>query len=334
MAAAPGPLARARGPANILPPAAGPDPFVDSPSPDPMTATSGRFLYGTSSWSEPSWDGVFYPRGTKPGDRLAHYARQFRTVEADSTYYAIPPRERVLGWRDKTPAGFVLAAKFPRSIVHAGQGERPDGTRVLVPEHHARDTGRFLEAMAGLGDKLGPLVLQFPYFNRSAFASLDPFLERLDAYLAGLPGPRSGGPRLAVEVRNKNWIQAPLLACLRRHGTALALVDLAYLPPPWELPAGLDLLTADFAYVRLIGDRKLVEERTGSFDRIVVDHGDRLRHWADHLREVIPRARQTFAYANNHFAGHGPATIRELAQLVGQECAPLGPEEAGWVGRG
>lgn len=295
---------------------------------------TSRFLYGTSSWSEASWDGVFYPRGTKPGDRLAHYARQFRTVEADSTYYAIPPRDRVQGWRDRTPAGFVLAAKFPRSIVHAGAGERPDASLVLEPGHVARETERFLAVMGALGEKCGPLVLQFPYFNKSAFESLDPFLERLDAYLATLPGPRDGGPRLVVEVRNKAWIGAPLLACLRRHGVALALVDLAYLPAPWEFPAGLDLLTSDFAYVRLIGDRKLVEERTETFDRIVVDHGDRLQRWAEHLRAVIPRAKETFAYANNHFAGHGPATIRELAQWLREECAPLAPEESGWDKRG
>ena len=32
------------------------------------------------------------------------------------------------------------------------------------------------------------------------------------------------------------------------------------------------------------------------------------------LVEQLPRA---YVYANNHYAGHGPATIRELIQRVG-----------------
>lgn len=285
-----------------------------------------RFLYGTSSWSEKSWDGVFYPHGTKPGDYLAFYARQFRAVEADSTYYAIPPRERVLGWRGKTPAGFVLAAKFPRSIVHGGESERPDGERVLVREHVGKDAERFLDVMTAMGDKLGPLVLQFPYFNQTAFKTAGPFLERLDAFLDALPK----GPRIAVEVRNKTWIGAPLLDCLKKHHAALALVDLVYMPPPWELAQQHDLVTSDFAYVRLIGDRKAVEERTQTFDKLVLDHGERLAHWATYLQGVLPRVKETFAFANNHFAGHGPATIRDLARRLEREEAPLGADATGW----
>lgn len=288
-----------------------------------------RFLYGTSSWSEKTWDGVFYPRGTKPGDYLAFYSRQFRAVEADSTYYAIPPRERVLSWRTKTPSGFRVAAKFPRTIVHGGDGERPDGARVLALEHVGKDVERFLDVMTALGDKLGPLVLQFPYFNQTAFKTPEPFLERLDRFLAALPV----GPRIAVEVRNKAWVGAPLLELLRKHRAAFALVDLVYMPPPWELARHHDLLTTDFAYVRLIGDRKAVEERTESFDRIVLDHGERLAHWATYLQGVLPRVRETFAFANNHFAGHGPATIRDLAHRMDAETAPLAADETGWDAR-
>jgi len=286
----------------------------------------GRFLYGTSSWSEKSWEGVFYPRGTKSGDYLGCYARQFCTVEADTTYYRIPARELVAGWRAKTPAGFVLCAKFPRSIVHAGAGEKPDGTRVLVPEHVAADTARFVDVMSALGPRLGPLVLQFPYFNKTAFASAEPFLERLDAYLATLPA----GLRVGVELRNKAWIGAGLLEVLRRHRAALVLVDLVYMPHPDELARGLDLLTTDWSYVRLIGDRAAVEERTETFDRLVLDQGARLERWAEFLRGLLPRVRETFAFANNHFAGHGPATIRDLARRLDRERAPLAPDAAGW----
>jgi uncharacterized protein YecE (DUF72 family) len=272
----------------------------------------GEFLYGTSSWSASSWDGVFYPKGMAPGDYLAFYAGVFQTVEADVTYYRIPSRQMVEGWNRKTPDGFVLCAKFPRTIVHAGEERLPDGDLLLKSDKIGSDVDRFLEAMSCLGPKCGPLVLQFPYFNKKVFTGPEPFLERLDTFLGALPSEF----RYAVEIRNRTWLKPPLMEVLRRHRTALVLVDLKYMPHPDSLVEEIDLVTTDFTYVRLIGDRKAVEERTKTFDRIVMDQTPRLARWAQLLQDLIPRSERTLVFANNHFAGHGPATIGELATLV------------------
>ena len=272
----------------------------------------GRIRFGTSSWSEKGWVGSFYPPGTAPRDFLSDYATRFDTVEADNTYYAVPRPELVRGWDRKTPEGFTLSAKFPRSIVHGGEGPRPDPERVLDPERTAADRDAFLEAMALLGPKCGPLVLQFPYFNRRVFPGPGPFLERLDAFLAGLPGDF----RYAVEVRNDAWVDAELTGLLRRHGAALVLVELPYAAFPWRIAERIDVLTADFAYARLIGDRKATGALTRTFDRVVIDRSGRLERWADLIVGVAARATEVFAYANNHYAGHAPATIRELAERV------------------
>ena len=61
---------------------------------------------GTSGWSYDHWDGVLYPPGTPPRDRLAHYVRRFGTVELNASFYRWP--------RDATlPAG--VAASRPGS---------------------------------------------------------------------------------------------------------------------------------------------------------------------------------------------------------------------------
>jgi len=279
-----------------------------------VTLPADRFLYGTSSWTAPGWVGSFYPAGMKPGEFLAFYATQFATVEADNTYYAIPSREFVRGWDRKTPDGFVLSAKFPRSIVHCGEKEKPNPARVLVPEVVGKDTDRFLDVMRLLGPKCGPLVLQFPYFNQSCFASAGAFLDRLDPFLEALPTDF----RCAVEVRNKEWIGPALLDLLRRQRAALVLVDIAYMPHPADFARELDLVTTDFSYVRLIGDRKAVEAKTETFDRIVLEQAERLDRWAKLLRDIVSRV-QVYTYANNHYAGHGPATIRELARLLHED---------------
>jgi uncharacterized protein YecE (DUF72 family) len=246
---------------------------------------------------------------------LAFYATQFPTVEADTTYYRIPPREMVRGWRTRTPEDFVVSAKFPRSVVHGGEGIAPDAAKVLEWSAVGGDVERFLDAMGELGKKQGPLVVQLPYLNRTAFASVEPFLERLEAFLDRLPE----GPRYGVEVRNKNWIGEPLLALLRRRNIALVLVDIAYMPHPAYLAETHDLVTADFVYARLIGDRQAVEAKTETFDRIVLDQSERLSRWAELLLALGSRVRETFAYANNHYAGFGPETIRDLVRRLSGE---------------
>ena len=269
-------------------------------------------LFGTSSWSAQGWRGVFYPERMNPRDQLTFYARHFPTVEADVTYYRIPSAGMTDGWNHKTPAGFVLSAKFPRSIVHAGSGARPDADKVLVPEAVWADVEAFLTAMNRLDAKCGPLVLQFPYFNRQAFPEPQPFLERLDAFLEQLPG----GFRYAVEIRNKTWLTASYLDILRRHRCAPVLLDLNYMPHPDTLVDELDLVTTDFAYIRLIGNRKEVEEHTTTFDRIVVDRTPGLRRWADLIRTLSRQVDRTLVYANNHYAGHAPATVGSLATAI------------------
>ena len=269
----------------------------------------GDLLYGTSSWSEKSWVGSFYPEGLAPRDFLGHYATQFNAVEADNTYYRVPSRAMVEGWRNRTPDEFRICAKFPRSIVHAGEGPKPDGAAVLQP---GGDTELFLDNMSVLGEKCGPLVLQFPYFNKQAFESPAPFYERLDRYLDSLPRDF----RYAVELRNKWWVGEPLLEILRRHDVALVLVELGYLPHPAEVAAKLAVETTDFVYARLIGDRKAVEEKTKSFDKLVIDMGDSLDRWADLLRGLLEEVPKAYVFANNPFAGHGPATIRDLVERL------------------
>lgn len=286
----------------------------DVPRPPPRAEAPVRF--GTSSFSWPDWVGPFYPLGTQPSAFLTKYARHFDTVEIDSTWYAIPNARVVDGWAAKTPPDFLISARFPRDIVHGGRGAKPDGRVVLVPDvtYEARDL--FLEVMQRLGPRLGPLVLQFPYFNRSAFPSAGPFLERLDCFLADLP---RDGFHYAVEVRNRAWMKSALRDVLAKHAVSLVLTDQAWMPHGDEVEKLFDPVTAEPAYVRLLGDRQAIEQITTTWDREVIDNGPRLMRWVSLLVRMMDRGVQTLVYANNHFAGHGPATIRRLKAMFEAE---------------
>jgi 2-polyprenyl-3-methyl-5-hydroxy-6-metoxy-1,4-benzoquinol methylase len=56
--------------------------------------------------------------------------------------------------------------------------------------------------------------------------------------------------------------------------------------------------------------------RTERFDAIVLDQSARLERWAALLLALSPGVREVWSYANNHYAGHGPATIRDLRARV------------------
>lgn len=268
---------------------------------------------GTSSFSSPDWVGPFYAPGTPPGRFLVEYAREFDTVEVDATWYALPRARLVDGWAGKVPEGFLLAAKFPRSIVHGGRGARPDPRRVMDPDAAYEDRDAFLETMRRLGGRLGPLLIQFPYFNRAAFPSAGPFLERLDVFLRDLPRE---GLRYAVEVRNRAWVGTDLAEVLRRHGVSLVLVDHGWMPHGDEVAAKLDPVTGPDAYVRLLGDRRHIETLTTTWDKEVLEHRGRMQRWARLLRDLMARGVRTFVFVNNHYAGHAPATVRRLRAMI------------------
>lgn len=288
-------------------------PSRSHPSGDRGTlAPAEAVRWGTSSFSSPDWVGPFYPPGTPAGAMLARYATVFDTVEVDSTWYALPSVRMVEGWAAKTPESFLLSAKFPRRIVHGGEGAVPDARLVLEPDstYDVRDT--FLERMRRLGPRLGPLVLQFPFFNRDAFPSAGPFLERLDRFLHDLPRE---GFTFGVEVRNKAWVTPALRDVLARHATILVLVDQAWMPHGDEVEQRWDPVTGPLAYVRLLGDRNAIEKITTTWGKEVLDPAERLGRWAALLVRLMDRGVRSLVYVNNHYAGHAPTTVRRLRDL-------------------
>ena len=126
---------------------------------------------GTSAFTAAGWEGSFYPASLKPAEYLTYYATQFDTVEVDSTFYRTPAISTVRGWYAKTPKDFLFAAKVPQVITHE---------KVLVGCEAEFD--EFIETMHLLGEKLGPMLLQFPKFDKWAFKSSNEFVARLHSF--------------------------------------------------------------------------------------------------------------------------------------------------------
>lgn len=245
-----------------------------------------RYYLGTQGWSYPSWIGAFYPPGTTSSGHLSYYATQFNTVELDTTFYAVPRESTIAGWRDKTPAGFRFAAKFPQAITHE---------KGLV--HCAADARLFVEAMTGLGDRLGALLLQMPPgWGAQAMGDLETFLTALPP-----------GVRYALEVRHKSWLTPEIFLKLRllleKHSVALTLVQYAWMP-------ALETVTAPFVYVRWLGRREDIPD--DDFSRVRLNRDVQLDRWAPQLMGYVNAGLTVYGYFNNHYQGHSPASVKKL----------------------
>jgi uncharacterized protein YecE (DUF72 family) len=255
---------------------------------------------GTSAFTASGWETTFYPAGMKPAEYLTYYATKFNTVEVDSTFYRTPSVATVNGWERKTPKGFILAAKIPQTITHE-----------KVLQDCNEDLKYFLETMDLMGDKLGPLLFQFGYFNKKAFKSGDEFLARLKPFLKKLPK----GYKFALEIRNKQWLTAEFFDLLRAHKVAYALIDQAWMPRPSEIFEKFDPITADFTYIRLLGDRKGIELKTKIWDEVIVDRSRELMSWVNVCQRTVRRGVNTYVYVNNHYAGFAPKTVEQFQKL-------------------
>jgi uncharacterized protein YecE (DUF72 family) len=262
-------------------------------------------LLGTSSFTASGWSRSFYPKGMRPADYLAFYAEHFHTVEIDSTFYACPAAQTVTNWAARTPERFIFSVKVPQVITH--EKALVDCEAELV---------EFLKTMDLFGNKLGPIVFQFPFFNRSIFQDRPEFLDRLVPFLTKLPR----GYKFAIEIRNQGWLDAEFAGLLRDRRIALVLQDRSWMPSPSELK--FNPITADWTYIRWLGDRRAIEEQTATWDRTIVDRTSELSGWVDYCHQIRKRGVLIYAYANNHYSGYAPATVEHFRKLWSEKGFP------------
>ena len=236
---------------------------------------------GTSGWSYGHWDGVLYPPGLPPAERLQHYVREFDTVELNASFYRWPRESTFAGWRDRLPPGFGLSVKAPRGLTHA--------KRLYAPEAWAE---RIVRSWHELGERREVLLVQ-----------LRPDQVRDDARLDWFLGSLPGWVRVAVELRHPSWQNDDVFALLERHGAASCVMSGAHLPCVLRA-------TAPFVYVRMHGpDHDHLY--AGSYS-----DGD-LRWWADRVREWAGGGRDVLVYFNNDGAGFAVHNARTLRRMLG-----------------
>jgi uncharacterized protein YecE (DUF72 family) len=240
---------------------------------------------GTMGWSYDFWKGNFYPEKLSSKQYLAYYANQFGTVEVDSTFYRIPRKQSVTDWKEQTPDGFLFSLKFPQVITH-----------VKMLKDCEEVVAVFLERVGLLEEKLGALLLQFPYtFGTEHVPLLRDFLQNL---------PKKHG--YVVEVRNRKLLNEGFYSVLRDNNVVLAWVDSPFMPQ-------INEVTSDFIYVRWEGNRKGVK---GTLGRRETDRTSSIKSWADRLKPFLDGQTEVFGYFSKYYSGHSPSDAKDFLKNI------------------
>jgi uncharacterized protein YecE (DUF72 family) len=235
---------------------------------------------GTSGWSYDHWQGIVYPNGSAPWERLRYYIQQYQTVELNSSFYRWPTPAAFTSWQRRLPPGFLMSVKAPRHLTHT--------KRLYAPE---RWIERIKTCWHELGDKRAVLLVQLSPNFAFDFSRLHYFLEQIPAWM-----------RIAIEFRHPTWHQECIFQLLEQYGAAYCIMSGAQLPCVLRA-------TAPFVYIRLHGpdNQHLYGGSYSDAD---------LHWWASRVREWQGQGKEVYVYFNNDGAGNAIYNSRRLQSFL------------------
>ena len=233
----------------------------------------GRLYVGTSGFAYKEWVGDFYPVGTKSADYLSRYAERLPSVEINYSFQRLPSPAALAQWVERTPEHFVFALKAHRRITHTARlGGAGESVRW------------FLDGVAALGPRLGPVLFQCPPTLRYS-------AELLDGFLGHLPA----GRRYAMEFRHESWAVAEVRQRLAVAGVSWCVADTD------EQAASFTRTAPDFAYLRL--------RRT--------DYSEKdLAGWGEAIGSALEEGTDVYAYLKHEDSAAGPRWAEALRSLT------------------
>ncbi len=256
---------------------------------------------GIGGWNFAPWRGTFYPPALPQAQELAFASQNLTSIEINSTYYGSQKPESFRKWREQTPGDFVFAVKGPRFATM-----RRDLSQA------SESIGRFLNSgVLELGDKLGPILWQFPATRTFDPAAMRPFLEAL--------APAAGDIELkhVVETQHASFADPAWIDLLREFKVAPAIVES-------DKHTMLADLTAGFVYARL--ERNQADAPEGYDSEALDAWAGRIVKWASGKpvtdltqagrAETRPKARPCFIYFISGDKVRAPDSARAMLRRL------------------
>ncbi len=255
---------------------------------------------GTAGWTVPKQHAALFPIPLDGGDvsHLERYATRLRCVEVNSSFYRPHRRTTWERWAETTPADFLFAVKAPRSVTHTAE---------LVNSGDALP--KFFASIRGLGDKLGPVLIQLP--PKLSFRE-DVVME----FFTNLRRLHSGA--VALEPRHASWFSAPVDQLLRSFEIARVAAD----PPKGSELAAHPGGWSRLQYWRLHGTPHTY-------------YSEYDEHWLErflkmhHLLEVRSSEQETWIIFDNTALGHATPNAIWLEHAISSGSLQTSPQLAG-----
>lgn len=241
-------------------------------------AAEGNYFIGTSGFSYSHWQGVFYPDELPQRLWLENYARQFDTVEINSSFYHLPRPFTCENWKKRVPDDFTFAVKASRFITH----------QKMLKEVN-EPVKIFFEVIRHLEKMQGPILFQLPPGMRKDIYLLRDFIEKL-----------SGPFRYVFEFRNNTWYDDDLFILLNETGCGFCIHDLPDRITPW-------IVTGGFVYIRFHGARQAYCSLYGD---------DELEKFSVKIADYSKECHDVYAYFNNDINGYAVQNAKMLNNML------------------
>jgi len=255
------------------------------------------FYCGTCGFSYKDWVGIYYPEGLPSKSWLSYYAREFNSLELNSTYYALPGLATMESLAAKTGEGFLFSVKANQEMTHVRQSGE-EASRAFIS---------MLQPLVTAG-KLGCVLAQFPNSFGYNSGNRD-YLQRLSDWLQGYP--------LVIEFRNSAWLNNETHSWLKARDIGFCCVDEPELP---RLMPPVAEVTGRTGYIRFHGRNAAKwwhhEQAWERYD-YTYSPGE-LEQWLPKIQIISTKAENTFIFANNHWRAQAVDTIRQVRSMLDQ----------------
>ncbi len=238
-----------------------------------------KLWIGTSGFFYPDWLGNFYPEDIASDHWLEHYAKHFKTVELNNSFYRLPQVKTLSNWYQKVPDDFLFSVKANQAITHF--------RKLKVVQEKWQP---FFSRTILLKEKLGAILFQLPPNFKKNALRLEEFLKTFKS-----------SARFAFEFRDKSWFDEEVFEILKAFNCSLVLHD------SLELACPPLATTADFVYLRLHGVETLYNYEYSL---------DQLRKWANKIKSWLRQDRDVFCYFNNDIDAFAVKNAKELLELL------------------
>lgn len=277
-----------------------------------MTDRLGQIRVGTAAWADHL---DFYPKGLKPGDRIAYYSRFFPVVEVNASYYHIMPARNYALWAEKTPPDFQFTVKALGQLTGHVRDHPP--TRETFEQFRAsyqpfRDAG-----------KLAAVLFGFPPWFSASEENKQRIAECVE-YMADDP--------LVVEFRNTSWLtpeqRQDTFAFLEELGVSYVTVDAPQVGTgtAQKVPA---VTNKRLAYLRMHGRNKATwykrVETTGERFNYLYSQEEINELAADAL-ELARQAFLVHVIFNNNMQNYAVTNARMMIDALGGAAMDWGSD--------